>query len=775
MRKIRRGIGLVWLAVLAAVIVASGPVVASAADSGWAIQSLPTPAVAPNGQLTGASCASNTSCIAVGVAQDDAGRDVALAETWNGARWEGLSTPRPAGAIGAFLAAVACTSANECTAVGNLLNGANQHVPLAERWNGREWQIQSTPNPGGATDSFLSGVACSSATACTAVGSTQTSAGLTVTLAERWNGRDWQVQSTPNPDNVPDNVLSGVSCTSSTACTAVGKSTTNFLTPQALIERWNGSNWEIQPSVGPVGASGSSLTGVSCANRTTCTAVGNYVAKSTKAGGTLAEQWDGLTWTVQPTPGQSLDVFDAVSCATANACTAVGHTGLSVPTIARWDGSTWLSETAATPSSAFETTLVGVSCPTRATCVAIGSALYTSGGGPNLSVVERWNGAEWTLQASFNPTGATAHGLTAVSCATNRDCMAVGYAFDAAGQRNPLAEEWNGTTWTVQSTPRPTGALDSYFSGVSCSAVRACTAVGFSVDSAGAQITLIERWNGSNWSIQSSPPVPDGTASVLYSVSCADRSECTAAGAYFDTAGVTQTLVERWTGTTWKIQPTPNPAGSQYVAFNGVSCPGPKDCTAVGLNIDSGFNFLTIAEHWNGTDWQIQPTPNPLGQDGANGTFEGGVSCPTLRACTAVGQFSPAPAPHPGVTLAEHWNGTSWQVQTTPHPAPVDGPNGTQNGPFEGVSCATASDCVAVGNYDSGPTFRPLAELWNGNTWSVLQPAAPVGTFIAEFAGVSCPTARMCMTVGDSTRINASTLTRGRPVALAERYSAGDD
>jgi hypothetical protein len=194
------------------------------------------------------------------------------------------------------------------------------------------------------------------------------------------------------------------------------------------------------------------------------------------------------------------------------------------------------------------------------------------------------------------------------------------------------------------------------------------------------------------------------------------------------------------------------------------------------MNVDSGFNFLTFVEHWNGTNWQIQPSPNPLGQGGENGTFEGGVSCPTSRACTAVGQFSAMQAPHPGVTLAEHWNGTSWQVQTTPHPAPVDGPTGTQNSPFAGVSCAAAHDCVAVGNYDSGTNgFLTLAELWNGTAWAVLQSATPVGAYVSQLKGVSCPTTRMCMAVGETTRVNASTLTRGRPVALAERYSPDGD
>ena len=50
------------------------------------------------------------------------------------------------------------------------------------------------PAPDG-PNAILNGVACTSASACTAVGN-QT---LAKTLAERWNGRTWQVQATPNP------------------------------------------------------------------------------------------------------------------------------------------------------------------------------------------------------------------------------------------------------------------------------------------------------------------------------------------------------------------------------------------------------------------------------------------------------------------------------------------------------------------------------------------------------------------------------------------------
>ena len=90
---------------------------------------------------------------------------------------------------------MSCTSATGCTAVGNY--GIHAICPLAlgtctaraliERWNGRRWSIQQTPQPAGATQSDLSGVSCASGTSCTAVGFFTNGADQQVTFAERWN------------------------------------------------------------------------------------------------------------------------------------------------------------------------------------------------------------------------------------------------------------------------------------------------------------------------------------------------------------------------------------------------------------------------------------------------------------------------------------------------------------------------------------------------------------------------------------------------------------
>jgi hypothetical protein len=59
-------------------------------------------------------------------------------------------------------------------------------------------------------------------------------------------------------------------------------------------------------------------------------------------------------------------------------------------------------------------------------------------------------------------------------------------------------------------------------------------------------------------------------------------------------------------------QPTPASTTGIAVVLNGVSCPSSISCTAVGYYFP-GSGRQALAEHWNGTAWSIQHTPNPVG------------------------------------------------------------------------------------------------------------------------------------------------------------------
>ena len=95
-----------------------------------------------------------------------------------------------------------------------------------------------------------------------------------------------------------------------------------------------------------------------------------------------------------------------------------------------------------------------------------------------------------------------------------------------------LVEHWNGTKWSIQSAPHPAGALFSQLNGVSCPLAGACTAVGFYQNAGGGRLTLVERWNGSGWSLRPSPNHIPASSSLLNAVSGPSFGECFGAGAW---------------------------------------------------------------------------------------------------------------------------------------------------------------------------------------------------------------------------------------------------
>jgi hypothetical protein len=372
------------------------------------------------------------------------------------------------------------------------LVGATAAPGIAVAGPVRSWVIQSTRSPGGRQGSLLTGVSCSSARVCIAVGGYAPRSRAIVTLAERWNGTRWEVQPMPR---VKDTALFSVSCSSARACTAVGYGPNG-----TLAERWNGRKWAVQPTPNPHGTKGSELVAVSCSSAKACTAVGSY------AKNTLAEHWNGAKWMIQrtrnPVIGKDGDELVAVSCSSPKACTAVGESNItdskSDTLVEHWNGTKWAIQAAPEPPRGHESELTSVSCPSARACTAVGNY------GPQnatLTLAEHWNGTTWVVQptpspsGTRNPSGTDESELTGVSCPSATACIAAGDYYNRSGTQVTLAERWNGTTWTLQPTPNPSGAKVSLLTEVSCSSVVACTAVGVYLSKSVVQVTLSERYS----------------------------------------------------------------------------------------------------------------------------------------------------------------------------------------------------------------------------------------------------------------------------------------
>jgi hypothetical protein len=295
-----------------------------------------------------------------------------------------------------------------------------------------------------------------------------------------------------------------------------------------------------------------------------------------------------------------------VSCASPTACTAVGSY-----TVLRYDGSSWSTQQPAYPtvrlppdSSYVLNGLTDVSCASRTACTAVGSYYVLSdigyGGtgvhGPDLTLAESWNGSRWSIQPTPNPRGAAGSGLAAVSCRSRIACTAVGNYQGRSGRTRILVEHWNGNKWSTQPSSNPATATSITLTDVSCGSNLACTAIGSYRNHAGQTLTLVEHWTAGRWSAQPTPSPAGGPNAQLTRVSCASAKTCIAIGTYRR-----RILAERWDGRGWSIQPIPTPAGGANAELTGVSCASPATCTAVGSYKNDTGQHLTLVEHWTGT------------------------------------------------------------------------------------------------------------------------------------------------------------------------------
>ena len=573
-----------------------------------------------------------------------------------GAGWSVVPSPNPPGPSNGALSGVSCTAPAACTAVGMSTNGAGPPfgVTLAERWDGTRWRIEPTPAPS-AVRSELSSVSCGSAAACTAVGSYTNGSGVQFVLAEGWNGSRWTIQPTPA---LAGDYLSSVSCVSATTCMAVGQSNGSV-----LAEAWNGTRWTIVltpvsvfVNAGPPGVV-HGRDGVH----------GRWLHRQPTSGGAMEREDVGDPAHFEPgqDPGQFVlervlliggrlhrgRLFSTPTAAVtlpwlrggtgsagrssrypaprkplcrshlgfparrANACTAVwpqsSDANGQVTWAKRWNGARWAIQSTPTPSGGAGSVLSGVSC-TAAACIAVGQHAYVQDPAPAVRA-RRWRsgGIQRAGRSRRHPTrsGRRPAALRG-SCAAATACSAVGTATSnvrtAVGMT--LVERWTGKRWSIQSTLTPTSSQNE-LAGVSCSAVAACTAVGYAVDPFFGFGPLAEGWSGAGWAGEKPAPVSD---SLLLGVSGRRFAE------RVHRRGLPKRwrrrwylLAQRWDGTKWTSQSLPIPFGEQYGEFYGVSCTSVSACTAVGSAFDGQGTGITLAERWNGTSWTTNRPPAP--------------------------------------------------------------------------------------------------------------------------------------------------------------------
>ena len=314
-----------------------------------------------------------------------------------------------------------------------------------------------------------------------------------------------------------------------------------------------------------------------------------------------------------------------------------------------------------------------------------------SSGGSDQTLTERWDGSSWTAIASPNPD--VGHndfwGLSVVPGATMdaNNIWAVGNSTDSFNVEHTMAAQYNGTNWVLTATGN-VGAGNNSLRAVAAISSSDIWAVGFSRpdnNTATNHQPLIEHYNGTSWSVVSSPAPPIGDDELIAVAATAPNDVWAVGIQGFNT------LIEHYDGTAWTIKTSPNQVGAENILY-GVTALSTTAAWAVGAWLDTAGHWHNLLEHWDGTNWSLGSVPDVTGGVNDNYLFSvSAVSATNIWVGGAV--YAPNSSFTPGNTLVEHWDGSQWKVIPS-----VNGATGNFN-EINAILATSATNVWAAGDY----------------------------------------------------------------------------
>jgi hypothetical protein len=356
------------------------------------------------------------------------------------------------------------------------------------------------------------------------------------------------------------------------------------------------TRWSIVPSPNEEGANW--LVAVDASAGNNAWAVGYYIGNDGLYE-TLSAHWDGSAWTLAQTPnvGQTGDWLYGVAAVSLSEAWAVGTTAgpvnayTSTTLIEHWTGSAWSVVPSPNPSDdpiygANQLYDVRAFAPNDAW--AVGWQWTPIGSAP---LVVRWDGRRWRV----SPTPDDEYRqLVALDGASSSDIWAVGHSFNFNDGYQALAMHWDGRAWTV--VPTPILADDIYLNDVAVVSPTDVWAVGYSLPANQDIQPHFLHWNGSAWSVVPSPHL-SSTYNYLQSIAAVSANRVWAAGYRTVEGHQVVSLVERWDGAQWRVEPTPNRSGGGNYLFDVTVDPGGGLWSAGYYYPEHSSDFQTLTLH----------------------------------------------------------------------------------------------------------------------------------------------------------------------------------
>jgi hypothetical protein len=338
-------------------------------------------------------------------------------------------------------------------------------------------------------------------------------------------------------------------------------------------------------------------------------------------------------------------------------------------------------------------------------------------------------------------------GVATVSCTSPGNCVAGGH-FTGGGRSIAFAvKQRNGAWGRVRLLAEALNFNGAALSSVSCASAGNCSGGGFYKDASARSQGFVITETGGIWGTSREVPGlgtlnAGGFASVA-SVSCASAGNCAAGGSYQDASARRQAFVASEKKGTWgnAVQVATGLNAGGQAAILSVSCASVGNCVAGGRFKDaSGHSQALVVGERNGTWGQGKEIP------GTGALNSGGlaevitVSCASAGNCTAGGQYEAGSGLQAFVVTEKsgRWG------QAVPVARML---NAGGFGYIDSVSCASAGNCGAAGAYEtSSKRFQAFVVVQKNGKWgkpiSTARNLNTGGNASAHW--VSCPAAGNC-------------------------------
>ena len=228
---------------------------------------------------------------------------------------------------------------------------------------------------------------------------------------------------------------------------------------------------------------------------------------------------------------------------------------------------------------------------------------YSGASGKYKTLIEHWDGNQWRVVTSPNAGTTGDNNLTGVDALSSSNAWAVGFTRTSTSRKS-LIQRWNGTSWTIVSSPNP-GTLGNSLLGVAAVAPNDIWAVGWKRSGTGLR-SLLLHYDGTGWTEAVGVPKVGTEDNVLTDISAISNDDIWATGYYVDDTQY-KTLTLHYNGTTWSHVPSPN--GADGTSILRAIDASPTNAWAVGFEYRAAVDrYVASTQHWDGSSWSAFPS-----------------------------------------------------------------------------------------------------------------------------------------------------------------------